>query len=72
MSSHYGWVLYRTTQFREDLKWANTIKFAGDRLPAIRDLWIEFQSDLIKFYEREEVNKCNCQSSFREFALRTG
>lgn len=53
-NSHYGWVLYRTTQFREDFKCANIIKDPGNKLTTILNLWKEFQMDLINFYETKE------------------
>lgn len=52
--SNICWVLYRTTQLREDLKVANTIKAMEVKLPVIRDIWSEFQNDLIKRMEQNE------------------
>ena len=43
-----GWVYYRTTQLREDLKVANEIKAFKVRAPIVRDIWSKFQNDLIK------------------------
>lgn len=46
--SNLGWVFYRTTQLREDLKTANTIKDWKVKSSALIEIWKEFQMDLIK------------------------
>jgi hypothetical protein len=60
-----GWVLYRTTQLREDLKAANNINDWAVKSPAIIRIWKEFQMDLIQENDRRSDNHT------REFITRT-
>jgi len=48
-SAHVSWVLYRTTQLREELKVANEIKDWNFKQPAIIKIWKDFQSDIVNY-----------------------